>query len=235
VTNELFGVDDYSNAAAFKVAWWKDRYFCDALIEYWPEQLEACPEWSETSGMLKVTRDDVFRVAESEHPLRNVRTAVAAYVWGIGKNAYQVGWMVRAFTRNESRDLIEKLDRAVATMTELGPVEAYASMISSEGLNKVHYMGPAYFTKFLYFVGYRFTPPGKIAPLILDKRVATALRRWNLRPDLADGNWSADDYNWYLDYASRQKISAEAVERTLLMSGDRNEPAIPRPNTLSPA
>lgn len=44
-----------------------------------------------------MSRNDVFAIAATESEHRERHTAVAAYVWGLGKNAYGIGRLVRAF------------------------------------------------------------------------------------------------------------------------------------------
>jgi hypothetical protein len=91
--------DDYvSDVSAFKVRWWRDRYFTGEQAHFWPEELEDCPTWQVNPAYQLVTRDRVFAIAATDGPHRHVRTAAAAYVWGVGKSAYQIGWLARAFT-----------------------------------------------------------------------------------------------------------------------------------------
>ena len=79
-------------------------------------------------------------------------------------------------------------------------------------------------------------PRGALRPLILDKRVAAALRAWNLRPSTwPDTGWSTDQYAWYLDYAQRQCDEPEQVERSLFRAGARGTESGDRPAAWSPA
>ena len=79
-------------------------------------------------------------------------------------------------------------------------------------------MGPAYFTKFLFFIGYASAPDGR-RPLILDRRVATALRDREVLA-LGDSGWSTDDYERYLEYCHQTSPdNPEAVEIELFNAG----------------
>jgi hypothetical protein len=55
-------------------------------------------------------------------------------------------------------------------------------MLRSSAPDNIKFMGAAYFTKFLFFAGYRRQAPAGLPPLILDNRVATALRAWQIKP-----------------------------------------------------
>jgi hypothetical protein len=65
-------------------------------------------------------------------------------------------------------------------------------------------MGPAYFTKFLFFTGYHH-PAHDLRPLILDRRVATALRQRGVF-DRATPNdrWPAPLCEQYLTYCHNE-------------------------------
>ena len=92
--------------------------------------------------------------------------------------------MVRAFTANA--DTVEdNLRAAAATLVNDSAVAAYDAMLSG-GTAQTKFMGPAFFTKFLFFIGYQNPAVTGLRPLILDKRVVTALRaRGCLAPRLA--------------------------------------------------
>jgi len=141
--------DDYvSDVSAFKVRWWRDRYFTGEQAHFWPEELEDCPTWQVNPAYQLVTRDRVFAIAATDGPHRHVRTAAAAYVWGVGKSAYQIGWLARAFTTDPAA-VERKLGGAAEVLAEEGPVAAYRSMLLPGAPNNIKFMGPAYFTKFL--------------------------------------------------------------------------------------
>lgn len=166
-----------------------------------------------------MSRSDVFAIAATESDHRDLHTAVAAYVWGVGFNArISIGRLVRAFTTNA--DTVEKnLQAAATTLADDGAVAAYA-MMRVGGAARTKFMGPAYSTKYLFFRGYHDAGTG-LRPLILDKRVATALRgRGVFGPRTGDGGWSSDLYRQYLDYCHDQNpADPEAVEAELFNEG----------------
>lgn len=223
---------DGSDASAFKAQWWR-KYFTGDRAQFWPEELENCPLWKVNHEYQVITREDVFAIASVDARHVHARTAVAAYVWGVGKSAYQVGRMVRALTNENDPSRVEdRLGRAAAVLAKDGPVVAYGTLLPS-GENYIKFMGAAYFTKFLFFTGYRVAAEGSLRPLILDKRVATALRAWHIRTGWPDRGWTPNQYQSYLQYAARQQEQPEQVERRLFLAGDRKTDPGPRPDRWS--
>lgn len=101
------------------------------------------------------------------------------------------------------------------------PREAYATLIRTGG-GKIAGLGPAFFTKFLYFAA-GATPDG-VRPLILDARVARGLDAagWKLAPGATDRfsyNWYTDTYADYCDllarWAKETGVRADVIERAL--------------------
>lgn len=206
----------YDNRSKYRSAWWT-RYFKEELSYFWPPRLDE-PGHDE-SGYRWLSRSDLFALAAtvSDHP--ELHTAVAAYVWGVGKNAYSIGWLVRAFTTN-AETVEDNLRRAASILERDGAVAAYESM-QSNGPAKTKFMGPAYFTKFLFFAGYHHPAVMGLRPLILDKRVATALRaRGVFGPRAGDTGWPSDLYERYLVYCEQQNPDdPESVEVELFNEG----------------
>ncbi|WP_254902325.1 hypothetical protein [Mycobacterium simiae] len=224
-----------ANWAKYRSAWWK-RYFTGELAYYWPSQLDQSEP--DKDDYRRMSRDDVFAIAATEAEHRELHTAVAAYVWGLGKNAYSIGRLVRAFTANV--DTVENnLRLAASILTEDGAVAAYRSMLSG-GRAKTKFMGPAYSTKFLFFVGYQSQVVTGMRPLILDKRVATALRsREGFGLKAGDSGWSSSLYERYLTYCQDENPGdPEAVEVELFIEGRAARPTpapapAPAPETMA--
>ncbi len=157
----------------------------------WPERLR-CPEVLTEVGKVSVSRQELFELARS---VSSADEALALYVyvagWGVGTKARGVARVAKPLQDNAVGD---KLFDAYGWACAGDPVQAYAAM-NHGGCCNVKHLGPAFFTKWLYFCGYNtallnaWTPP-----LILDARVARALG-WS-----ASG-WSADDYQRYLETA----------------------------------
>jgi hypothetical protein len=91
---------------------------------------------------------------------------------------------------------------AITNMREDGPVSAYRTLYRG-GTHRLIGLGPAFFTKVLYFTGWD-RAAGDRQPLILDQFVVTALNDqahlgWRL-----NWAWSGDQYATYLDLAHKR-------------------------------
>lgn len=154
------GERDYDNWAKYRSAWWT-RYFTGELAHFWPPQLDQSEP--DARGYRWLSRSGVFDIAATESEYRELHTAVAAYVWGVGFTArMSIGRLVRAFTANA--DVVENnLRTAATTLVSDGAVAAYASMLPG-GAAQTKFMGPAYFTKYLFFIGYQHPAVTACAP-----------------------------------------------------------------------
>lgn len=139
------------------------------------------------------TRQDLFDQAQE---VGDAAGALALYlrIAGWGANRPQPVWRcARPFTDPR---LGEVLLASRDHLREAGPVEAYWWMLPG-GNHHVHGLGPAFFSKWLYFCGYPAraddVDPQALYPLILDARVAQALGLRSIG--------SKDAYATYLDAA----------------------------------
>ncbi|WP_236728511.1 hypothetical protein [Mycolicibacterium obuense] len=206
----------YDNWAKYRSEWWT-RYFTGEMAHFWPSRLDQTEP--DQNAYRWISRGDIFALAAAGSEHRELHTAVAAYVWGLGKNAYSIGRLVRAFTANA--DTVEDNLRNAASILERdGAVAAYESMLRG-GTSQTKFMGPAYFTKFLFFIGYQNPAVTGLRPLVLDKRVATELRaRGVFGPKSGDADWPSNLYERYLIYCLEQNPDdPEAVEAELFMAG----------------
>jgi hypothetical protein len=208
---ELLAAQGEGTWAKYRSEWWK-LYFTGDLAHFWPSQLDQTE--LDDNGYRWISRDDVFAIAADDSALH---TAVASTVWGVGKWAFRVGRFVKPFTKN--RETVEdNLRRASAVLAADGPVAAYEAMMRG-GSAWTRFMGPAYFTKFLYFAGYR--SDAELKPLILDRRVARALRgRGVFGPKTGNTNWPSHLYRTYLEYCREQNPKdPAAIEMSLFNEG----------------
>ncbi|MCX4547492.1 hypothetical protein [Streptomyces sp. NBC_01500] len=93
---------------------------------------------------------------------------IASYVWGQGDNgygAYRLGEILRP------APVEEVLAQAVAVLAADGAVAGYRRLSGA-----IAGLGPAVFTKFLYFAGGAVVDAPGPRPLILDQRIARVLR-----------------------------------------------------------
>src|SRR5262249_47214572 len=146
-----------------------------------------------------------------------VHTLVGALVWGIGTKARNVTRHLRLFA---AADVPRKLGSSVRVMAADGPKRAYEVL---SGENHVRYLGPAFFTKLLYFAGMHHCA-GTLVPLILDDNVRIGMNalRWTSWPSTG---WTASQYEEYLrvgnDWASQWAggVAPDLIELALFEFG----------------
>jgi hypothetical protein len=192
-------------------------HWLDRLPERWMFDPLADLAYRQDWQNPKITRQDVFDLTRAvSTPREAIQCYVAICAWGAGPRARLVGRRVRVLRENKAVG-----ERLLAGMLLAeNPVAAYIEFRRG-GTNRLLHLGPAFFTKIIYFAGYdvRVIPN----PLILDRYVAAAIR------DLADldwprtWNWTPWQYEQYLmlatDWASCWGTQADVVERTLFEHG----------------
>ncbi|MFJ1582222.1 hypothetical protein ACIOC1_02780 [Streptomyces sp. NPDC088197] len=187
---------------------------------WWPVALDACPR---DGRWQRVDRRTVFRVAESADSVEGRRhLLVASLVWGSGTKALTVDRRARIFADPAAAaDIDARLTAALGTLRTHGPVEAYRALKSGQ---RIRFLGPAFFTKVLYFAGHDGGADPR--PLILDSVVSRALRK----AGLVDGGWPNNgwtplQYERYLEgvcaYAERRGVLPDQVEAALFACGKR--------------
>lgn len=194
----------------FRPTWWVPR-----VAEEWGaflEQLPACER-----GYRSITRADLLDAATT-HGLP--QALLAGYVWGTGASAFLVGRRARVFRDNDARRVDEAL-HATAELLQSGHiVDAYAAMLRGRP-NYLKYLGPSFFTKFLYAADACGHQPGRA--LILDQFVAVALKDvdgWDIS---RYGPWEPSIYSKWIDHAHRvaaaEGVRADAVEMAYFEHG----------------
>lgn len=159
----------------------------------WPPALDDCPQGRRWP---LVDRAAVFTAAraaaESGDGGDALRALVTIFVWGCGTRAREVTRRLRVFADTPADQVADRLLHALQVQDVDGPIEAYRALASGD---RVRGLGPAYYTKWLYFAGYgRVVGPRQ--PLIFDSRVAASLTR--LTGDRWDPTQTAH-YERYLD------------------------------------
>lgn len=191
--------DVLAQGIRFDPARWK-RLLPDSAL--WPAELDDVGN--------VVTRKTVFAVCGNGDVTRGL---LAACVWGAGTGAQSVHRRVRVFTHNEPGVLGFRLAAALEVLRETGPVAAYDAL---RGRLRIAFLGPAFFTKFLYFAGY--DTEAEPRPLILDRFVADGLRAGWPRT-----GWTSAQYGEYLRHAQtwarESGTTPDAVELALFRAG----------------
>jgi len=187
---------------AFKASWWS-RY---VEPPWWPDGIDELPDDPARPYHQRIARQDVFNMAADRSPEGRFGLLLAAYIWGTGTSAFNVGRRVRGLTRTQPGEVGDRLVAAADLLEAEGPVAAYASLQAGSS-NHIKFLGPAFFTKYLYFAAGHPTTV-KPQPLILDKFVARSVNAvfdgWTLR----DHGWSARTYGQYLTLAAEQTRKA---------------------------
>lgn len=175
---------------------------------YWPSVLGDGHEW------LPVTRGDLFDLADTCRGGSWMPLMSATFAWGHGNIGYGPARLRAILEKNDPTHIEQVLANAVAALSKTGTEAAY-SVLRPARANVVWGLGPAFFTKFLYFAGWGMDVP-EPKPLILDAQVAASVRliaqRVNagagIDPDMAPwlwpkGNWWAHRYGQYIALAHR--------------------------------
>lgn len=213
--------------------WFYPRHW----LARWPQGLEIPPflrQDDDVDVRRAVTRDDLFALAARgiSTPSEAVNLYTAVCAWGTGWSTRRVARVIRPL-----RDLLapgrllKGLAAAEACRGGKGdPVEVYRQF-SSGGQWQIKYLGPAFFTKLMYFAAGAPESPEEGTstdhsssvkqPLILDSRVARALgwsKRWGWRPE---------QYGEYLEMAEELRdlwspqVPVDVVEYQLFIAGGR--------------
>jgi len=158
-------------------------------------------------GASHLSRGDLFSLASDLRRQRRPQWAgllAASNAWGYGTTGY--GWhRTRAILAQP--DLDARLIAAVAILTDHGPVHAFYALRNQ---HHVTGLGPAFFTKFLYFASAGLDTPDA---LILDAVLAAAINRVSGKTVLRSAGWRTPEYAFYLVYLNRV---AERVRQTAL-------------------
>ncbi|MGW5480918.1 8-oxoguanine DNA glycosylase OGG fold protein [Streptomyces sp. NPDC004008] len=171
-------------------------------IRPWPSALSGSAEPKPTA----LSRAQVLEVARAgANASRWTETLVAGYVWGQGDNGYGA-YRLGEILRDSSVEAV--LGRAVAVLADEGAVAAYRRLRGA-----IRGLGPAFFTKFLYFVGGAIPDVPGPRPLVLDQRIARVVRAYATQVGeeagleqparlatwlWSDGGWTPHRYGVYL-------------------------------------
>lgn len=121
-----------------------------------------------------IRRRDVVEVAhESARSRRWIPLLHASFAWGQGKNGYGPARLTQIHDAAARADvnIEDALREAVAAMEAGTAVDGYKRL-----RKRVPWLGPAFYTKFLYFAGAASPPAAGPSPLILDAVVASQVR-----------------------------------------------------------
>jgi Putative 8-oxoguanine DNA glycosylase OGG-like protein len=151
------------------------------------------------SGRCAITRGHVFAQAASaaHNPDAALRLLWHAVAWGSGMKYRQSHKRMDSIAADV--DTLGEALTAAARLSLAEPVEAYRCLYPN-GRSLIAYVGPAFFTKYLYFAG---AGESRHPCVILDSRVAAALVRIGWTSLHTEGGWPASTYARYLDLLGR--------------------------------
>ncbi|MEV4680698.1 hypothetical protein [Streptomyces kurssanovii] len=186
---------------------------------WWPAELDDCPRVGRRPHVDRRTVFGTARRANTSEGRRHL--LVAALVWGSGTRAQSVARRARTFTESSTQDIESRLEAGLCLLREQGAVAAYFAFNNDQ---KIRQLGPAFFTKVLYFAGHE-QHVGPWRPLILDSVVARALRAADPGTRWRGTGWTTPRYDRYLslvhDHAREAGVLPDQVEAALFNYGKR--------------
>ena len=177
-------------------------------LDRWPRDNYAIPpvlslDGLDDRGRRYLNRSDLFRLGQDvQTPTDALNFFVAVYAWGVGNKARGVGRGVRVLEDGMASD------RIFAALTALreshfDPRTGYEAF-HFKAQSRLKYLGPAFFTKLLYFYSHDRAISSTNLPLILDQRVAHSV---GIR---STSWWTPDEYADYIDLIDRVRINLDS-------------------------
>lgn len=153
--------------------------------------------WPSAPERGRLSRQDVFQVSDAHRQgtATGLQLLVAVGIWGYAKGG-RGGYRVQHWLEDDG--VASKID-AVIDLARVADFEAAYESLLRSGTNYVHGLGPAFFTKLLYFAAYERGADG-VQPLILDQFVALGLRQ-RTRDWWPTTGWTSAQYLRYLETA----------------------------------
>lgn len=179
--------------------------------DWWTRQL-AVHDFDDTLLGSKLSRSDLFQLADAaiESPEGAISLLWNTLAWGVGTRPRNVKRRIAAVAADRAR--AGELLQEAAQMSRIDPVRAYELLRPNKYRNAITWLGPAFFTKFLYFAG-GGRPDHPCC--ILDNRVARTLQTsgW---PGLANGSWSAQTYDGYTSLIGQWRRETDCARNDLI-------------------
>lgn len=166
----------------------------------------------------QIRRSHVHRIARRSTPSDEEwarQVFVAALMWGYGGQIKRYRYLENIKNALDAPEPLDSVLKSVTGALDRGDLEAaYGAFLTPRGGTTVKGLGPAFFTKVLYFAGASRRRTGCPPPLILDALVARALSwllgTFHLYVDLGTAGWSAYGQG-YVRYVESMTRWAEAL------------------------
>lgn len=203
--------------------WW-----VDVLQEAEANEAVVRPDGEDAEGSPTLSRSRLFELAKQASSAQDDEAVPRLFwhilAWGTGTGARNNRRRVRAVTARQAHVVDVLRDAMQLSRTE--PADAYA-LFRPTRRNVVPWLGPAFFTKVLYFAG---QGESSHKALILDDRVAGALRdRCGWESLRTGGGWPVSTYARYIDLLDRwaadlaapveRAVAPDEIERWLFSKG----------------
>lgn len=142
---------------------------------------------------------------------------------GSGTKAQSVNRRACIFEHSSPADIAARLSEALDVLRERGAADAYWSLNNDQ---RIPHLGPAFFTKVLYFAGYD-SAAAPHRPVTLDSVVSRALKA-NGAVDTSwpESGWTTDQYLLYVDgvheYAQERGVLPDQVKAAPFSHGKQS-------------
>jgi hypothetical protein len=178
---------------------------------WWSRELTILDLQTDALASDKLSRGDVFALADGAASSPKTAEALLwnTLAWGTGNKRRLIRKRLQAYVEDRAR-LSELLCKAAAT-SRTDPEVAYRLLRPKQ--NAIKYLGPAFFTKFLYFAG---GGSSDHPCCILDDRVAASLQSagWRSLPRRSD--WWPSTYGRYMELLRRWRDQTGAPRLDLI-------------------
>lgn len=167
------------------------------------------------SGIVQISRADVFSVAEQE-PSRESALQLLWYslAWGLGTRAPRLHARLDGIAEDKRKAANLLTEAWESALNGADAEKAYSVLTTHKGRGRIKWLGPAFSTKFLYFAQGSTKAPSYV---ILDAVVARNLRpaAWPSAPSTA---W------WPSTYGAYCLLMQNWAEEAQLRSGNETSP-----------
>jgi hypothetical protein len=190
---------------------WIDHHRIDVGRSWWTGAL-ADHDFDDTILGETISRADIFAIADRalEDPDAAITLLWNALAWGSGEKRRNNKARIAAVAQD--RTAAGQLLQHAARISRADPLQAY-DLLYPENKTAISDLGPAFFTKYLYFAG---AGSAEHRCSILDENVALSLNRTSGWKSLPSSKWLATAYERY----------------ALLLDRWTHEHAIPRHDTF---
>lgn len=208
---------------------WIDNHQIDVGRDWWTSTLCA-HGFEDTLVGETIRRADIFALADqaAETPTGALTLLWNSLAWGSGSKRRNNKARIASVARD--REAAAALLQRAARLSRSEPRAAYG-LLYPDNRTAIPELGPAFFTKYLYFAG------GGAAGhpcCILDENVAMALHRTCGWRSLPSKNWLDSAYGRYAElltrWVSEHRLGRlDAIERWLFEEGKRLQGELKRP------